>query len=225
MGLRAHMWFAILGILSYTVSGSATAQQPSPKNVLFVFSTVKFGGETSSAIEPSIRAHVPGPVNFYYVYLDDPQSKENPYWETVAESVRLKYAGVKMDVVIADVTPSLLFAVKYRDRIFPGVPIVFLAVNQRELERQKTWPGVTGVTNPLGFRETIDLLLRLQPDTKAIAVVAGLTDWDSYWLEILRSELARYQHKVKEIDLGCKAHTDLFRLAKVLCERVHRGSI
>ena len=200
-GVRAHIWPAILGMLFCTVAHSAAAQQPSPKNVLFVFSTVKYGGETSSAIEPYMRAHVPGPVNFYYAYLDDPQSKENPYWETMAETIRRKYAGIKMDVVIADVTPSLLFAVKYRDKIFPGVPIVFLAVNRRELEGQKTWPGVTGVTNPLGFRETIDLALRLQPDTKAIAVVAGLTPWDSYWLAVLKSELASYQHRVEEIDL------------------------
>ena len=198
--LHARMCLATLWILLCVVTGTAAAQ-PSPKNALFVFSTVKYGGETSSAIEPRIRAHVPGPVDFYYVYLDDPQSKENPYWATMAETVRQKYAGIKMDVVITDVTPSLLFAVKYRDKIFPGVPIVFLAVNQRELEGQKIWPGVTGVTNPLGFRETIDLALRLQPDTKAIAVVAGLTPWDSYWLAALRSELARYQDRLKEIDL------------------------
>jgi hypothetical protein len=104
IGLRAHMWFAILGILLCTGTGSAAAHQPSPKNVLFVFSTVKYGGETLSAIEPYIRAHVPGPVNFYYAYLDDPQSNDNPYWETLAEAVRRKYAGVKMDVVIADVS-------------------------------------------------------------------------------------------------------------------------
>ena len=200
-GFRARIWSAILGILLYVVTGSAVAQRPNPKNVLFVFSTVKYSGETLGAIEPYMQAHVTGPINFYYAYLDDPQSKENPYWETLAETIRRKYAGVKMDVVIADVTPSLLFAVKYRDKAFPGVPIVFVAVNQRELEGQKIWPGVTGVTNPLGFRETIDLALRLQPDTKAIAVVAGLTPWDGYWLAVLRAELARYQDEVKEIDL------------------------
>jgi PAS domain S-box-containing protein len=198
---RVRFWCAILGILLCADAGPAAAQQPSPKNVLFVFSTVKYSGETRGAIEPYMQAHVPGPINFYYAYLDDPQSKENPYWATLAEGIRRKYAAVKMDVVIADVTPSLLFAVKYRDKIFPGVPIVFVAVNQRELEGQKVWPGVTGVTNPLGFRETIDLALRLQPDTEAIAVLAGLTNWDSYWLTVLRAELAHYQDRVKEIDL------------------------
>ena len=188
-------------LLCFLASREAEAQQPSGKNVLFVFSVVKYSEENLRVQEPYIRAHVPEPVNFYYTYLDDPQSEENPTWESIAETVHRKYAGIKMDVVIASVTPSLRFAVKYRDKVFPGVPIVFLAVNKRELDGQKIWPGVTGVTNPLGFRETIDLVLRLQPDTKAIAVVAGLTQWDSYWLAPLHSELARYQDKVKEIDL------------------------
>ena len=35
---------------------------------------------------------------------------------------------------------------------------------------------------------------------KAIAV-AGVTSWDSFWLQVLHAELIRYQDKVKEIDL------------------------
>jgi len=31
--------------------------------------------------------------------------------------------------------------------------------------------GVTGVTVPVGIRETIDLALRLHPDAKAVAVI------------------------------------------------------
>jgi PAS domain S-box-containing protein len=152
-------------------------------------------------VQPYMRAHFPGPINFYYAYLEDIQSEENPSWESQAEIYRRKYAGVKMDVVIANVGPSLRFAVKYREKIFPGAPIVFVSVNERELEGQKIWPGVTGVTNPLGFKETIDLALRLHPDTKAITVISGVTNWDSNWLRVLRSELVHYQDKVKEIDL------------------------
>jgi len=65
-GFRARIWSAILGILLYVVTGSAVAQRPNPKNVLFVFSTVKYSGETLGAIEPYMQAHVTGPINFYY---------------------------------------------------------------------------------------------------------------------------------------------------------------
>src|SRR5215831_5295369 len=190
--LSHHFWTGILSILLCLFAGRASQAQTHVKNVLFVFSIVKYSDEMLNVIQPYMRAHYSGPINFYYAYLEDIQSQETPSWENQAEVYRRKYAGVKMDVVIANVGPSLRFALKYRDRLFPGVPIVFVSVNKRELEGQKLGPGVTGVTNPLGFKETIDLALRLHPDTKAIAVIAGVTSWDSFWLQALHTELVRY---------------------------------
>ncbi|HYK40645.1 MAG TPA: ATP-binding protein, partial [Candidatus Eremiobacteraceae bacterium] len=93
------------------------------------------------------------------------------------------------------------FAVQFREKIFPGVPIVFNAVAERDLEGQP-WPqGVTGVAPPLGFRETIALALHLQPDTKAVAVVSGVTNWDARFLAMAHAELLRYQDRVKVIDV------------------------
>ena len=51
------------------------------------------------------------------------------------------------------------------------------------------------------FGQTIDLALHLQPDTQAVAIVAGATRWDSSQLAALHSELVRYQDKVKVIDI------------------------
>jgi PAS domain S-box-containing protein len=88
---------------------------------------------------------------------------------------------------------------QYRDKMFPGVPIVFTDVSRQEA--QTMWPDVTGVIVPAGMGETIDLALRLHPDTKAVAVVAGVSQWDTYWLSVAHSELLRRQDKVREIDI------------------------
>ena len=166
--LSSYQWIIILSILLCLLAGRASQAQTREKNILFVFSIVKYSDEMLKVMQPYMRARYPGPINFYYAYLEDIQSQENPSWESQAEVYRRKYAGVKMDVVIANVAPSLRFALKYREKLFPGVPIVFVSVNKRELEGQKIGPGVTGVTNPLGFKETIDLALRLHPDTRAM---------------------------------------------------------
>jgi len=100
--------------------------------------------------------------------------------------------------------------VEYRDKIFPGVPIVFKGVGAGDLENQKIWPGVTGVATPWGFRETIDLMLRLQPDTETIAVVAGDTHWDKQFVAVAHSELLHHQDKVKQIDLVGPPNHQLF---------------
>jgi PAS domain S-box-containing protein len=194
-------WLAILSIsllCSFLVPG---AVGQTGKNVLFLFSAVKYSDETLSIIEPAIRARSPQQITFYHAYLDDPQVEEKSYRQSLAETLRHRYAGVKMDVVIACNPAALNFATEFRSSVFPDVPIVFVAVGELELATQKSWPGVTGVVTASGFRPTIDLALYLQPDTQAIAIVAGATRWDRSQLAALHSELVRYQDKVKVIDI------------------------
>jgi len=200
-GLPTHSWLAILiAALCILASTSSVAQQ-AKKNVLVLFSSVKYSDEFLSVVEPSIRSRVPSPITFYDAYLDDRIVEEDSHRESQAETFRRRYSKLKMDVVITCNPQAFHFAVEYRDQIFPGVPIVFISIGKHEFEREKISEGVTGLITPLGFRETIDLALRLQPDTSSIAVVAGVTAWDGDFVGVVHSELVRYQGRVHEIDL------------------------
>ena len=183
------------------LSSSADEGQPGHKNVLVLFSAVQYSQSTLALIEPPMRARVPEPITFYDAYLEDPQVEEKSYRESVSEALRHRYAKVKLDVVIVSNPAALHFAVEYRDKIFPGVPIVFVGVGAGDLKNQKIWPGVTGVASPWGFRETIDLMLRLEPDTNTIAVVAGDTLWDKQFVAVAHEELLHHRDKVAEIDV------------------------
>ena len=194
-------WLAILSISLLCSFLDLSAVGQTGKNVLFLFSAVKYSDETLRVIEPAIRARYPQQITFYHAYVDDPQVEEKPYRQSLAETLRRRYAGVKIDVVIACNPAALNFATEFRSSVFPDVPIVFVAVGELELAAQKSWPGVTGVVTASGFRPTIDLALYLQPDTQVVAIVAGATRWDSSQLAALHSELVRYQDKVKVIDI------------------------
>ena len=191
----------IFAIPLCVLSSSAAEGQPREKNVLVLFSAVQYSLSTLEHIEPAMRARVPGPITFYDAYVEDPQVEEKSYRESVSETLRRRYAKVKLDAVIACNPAALHFAVEYRDKIFPGVPIVFVGVGAGDLEKQKIWPGVTGVASPWGFRETIDLMLRLQPDTNTVAVVAGDTLWDKQFVAVAHSELLNHKDKAGEIDI------------------------
>jgi PAS domain S-box-containing protein len=200
----------IFAIPLCALPSSAAEGQPAHKNVLVLFSAVQYSQSTLDLIEPPMRARVPGPITFYDAYLEDPQVEEKSYRESVSETLRRRYAKVKLDVVIVSNPAALHFAVEYRDKIFPGVPIVFVGVGAGDLENQKIWPGVTGVASPWGFRETIDLMLRLEPDTNTVAVVAGDTLWDKQFVAVAHSELLRHQDKVAEIDIVGPPNHQLF---------------
>jgi len=89
--------------------------------------------------------------------------------------------------------------VRYLDKIFPGVLIVFMSIST--LLADQKMPGVTGVATAAGARGTIDLALRLHPDTSAVAVIAGESQIEKDWLAAVHAELLGLEDKVREIDL------------------------
>jgi PAS domain S-box-containing protein len=196
--LSARVWFAVLGLLLCILIRPSAAAQPAVKNVLILHSWASLP-QSWDLMESTVRSRVPGQMNFYTASVENPRFDEDEYRESLAETLRRGYGGVKLDLVIAAGYPVLQFATQYRDTMFPGVPIVFTDVSSQQ--EHMLWPDVTGVISPLGMGETIDLALHLHPDTTAVAIVTGVTEWDKYWLAVAHSELLRRQDKVREIDL------------------------
>jgi hypothetical protein len=169
--IRPFYWrFVVLFVLLPPAHG-ATPQQDA-KNVLIVLSI--FDRQQMAyldLIEAPVRARFTGPVNFYTTYLNPGKILNESYRESLAETLRRQYSDVSLDVVVAVSVPAIPFAVEYRDRIFPGVPIIFVSVAPSELDGQKMLPGMTGVTSAVGLPSTIDLALHFHPDTNAVAVI------------------------------------------------------
>jgi PAS domain S-box-containing protein len=198
IGPSAYFMFLALGLLLCVLVRPAAGAQPAVKNVLVLHNWASLP-QSWGLMESTVRSRVPGQINFYTASVENPRFDEEGYRESLAETLRRGYGGVKLDLVVAATYQVLQFALEYRDKMFPGVPIVFTDVARQEA--QTMWPGITGVIIPNGMRETIDLALRLHPDTKAVAVISGVTQWDKYWLAVAHSELLRHQGKVREIDL------------------------
>ena len=209
----AYLWLVVLGSLFCVLARPSAAAEPVVKNVLILHNWANLP-QSWTLMESTVRARIPGQINFYTASVENPRFDEDVYRESLAETLRRGYDGVKLDVVIAATYPVLQFAMQYRDKMFPGVPIVFTDVSAPE--GRNMWSGVTGVISPVGMRETIDLALHLHPDTNTVAVVTGVTEWDKYWLAVAHSELLRHQDKVREIDLiGPASHQILERVAEL----------
>jgi len=193
------LWLAILGILLCVFTGRDAAAQLNAKNVLVLY---PYGEPPSFAIlKSSMQAHIKGQINFYTASMSNRRFGEEDYQKSLAETFRRGYQGVNLDVVIASTYPVLQFAVRYRNKMFPGVPIVFFDVYPNEWQGQKMLPGVTGVVVPLAMQETIALAQHLHPGTSAVAVITGTSEWERHWLELAHSELLHYRDKVSEIDI------------------------
>ena len=175
------------------------ADSGQPKNVLVLYSFSERGlFDPLERLKSAIRTRLNSPVNFYVHYMET-QGAGDPYEKSLSEALNGEFAGVKLDLVIVAAYPALRFALAYRDRMFPGVPVLFCYVHESRLQGRQ--PGVTGVTISIGIRGTLALFFRLHPGTQDLAVVAGTSEFDSYWRAAVRSEFIPYAASVKLIEI------------------------
>ena len=197
-----RVWLAIAGMLLCLPSAHGAAGQQKARNVLVVFSFSSRGTYSGLVdLKSRMQAAVPWPIDFYIEYLNGRQFDDKDYEENLTDELQRKYDGVKLDLVVVENDPALDYALKHRQKLWPGVPIVFYDVDHYKMEGQKVWPGVTGVTTPLDVGATINGALHLHPGTRTVAVVTGNSPHESYWLKLIQTELLRHQDQVREIDL------------------------
>jgi len=192
----------LLGVLLCWCTGPAAAKALDAKGSTGKNVVVLSGGRGRASLnqmESELRSRVPWPVNFSVVDLENPRFEDDSYRESLAEALTAAY-GKKPDLVFAVMDPSLRFATEYRNKMFPGVPIVFMSVSNLLVD-QKKWRGVTGVAVAAGIRDTIDLALRLQPNARTVAVITGESETEKDYLAAVQSEVLRHQDRVKELDI------------------------
>ena len=209
--------FLALLLVSFALAPCFGQESPATKNVLIMMMDVSARAGFTDAFESSLRARYHGDLSFYEAFLYESPALTKTNLASEAEELRARFANTKLDLVIAVHPETLDFMIQYHDQIFPGVPIVYCGVGTR-IYGGKKWPGMTGFTSPQPFGETIDFALRLQPDTQAIAVLAG-EPTDPTWLGSTRSDLRRYNGKIKEIDVLDPAGPEVLKRVEALPPR------
>jgi signal transduction histidine kinase len=140
-------------------------------------------------------------IEIYNEYLDAVRFDDDRYQGQLAEFLRRKYAGRKLDVIIPALGPSLGFVLKHREELFPEVPVVFAAIEEREARAWKLGPGVVGVPMKVDLEATLEVALRLHRRTRRVAVVAGRSKTDSYWVAETREAFRGREGEVEFVYL------------------------
>ncbi|MDP6634727.1 MAG: ABC transporter substrate binding protein [Phycisphaerae bacterium] len=111
-----------------------------------------------------------------------------------------KWVGHKFDVLICSDNHALDFLLKVRGDLFPDVPVVFCGVNNYDDSLIEGHDPITGVAEDLSQKETIELMLRLHPKTRNIAVVSDNTTTGLANMARLRKVMGDFK-SVKFIEL------------------------
>jgi signal transduction histidine kinase len=100
------------------------------------------------------------------------------------------YTEKPPDLIVAIGAPAANFVQRYRQRIFPGTPMLFTAVEARRVEYDKLTEDDTVVAPAHDFPASFEHILRVLPRTKTIAIVNGTSPNETFWLGELRRETA-----------------------------------
>src|SRR6185295_8567741 len=120
----------------------------------------------------------------------------------LVDFLKQKYAGQRIDLVIAGLSSSLDFALAFRQELFPGVPIVFVGLDQQEVQKRSLPSDVIGVPIKMDLAGTLDLALRLQPETRRVFVVTGSSPFDVSWERVARQTFRPYAEKLEFVYLS-----------------------
>jgi two-component system cell cycle sensor histidine kinase/response regulator CckA len=114
----------------------------------------------------------------------------------VEEYLKNKYQGKKFDLIITLDNFALDLMLKFGDDLFPNVPIVFAGVNGYRPHMLKGHANITGVAEVQDMAGTIDLALKLHPDTKTILAVHDYTSSGLAVHRDMESAADRFKGKV-----------------------------
>ena len=174
------------------------AQDP-PTSVLLVYSGERNAAGYSAekdvsfaaALERILRTRLEGNLNFYPEHVDTTRLGDPIYEQSIRSLLRSKYEGRQLDLIFVFGDVAVDFISKHRADFFPAIPVVF-----NTADPVVAMPNSTGVETRISQRRVLETALRIQPDTRHVAVVAGTTAYDQYYVRSAREEFTPYEGRL-----------------------------
>ncbi len=185
--MLADSLFARLMVLGFglALAAAAGAQQ---RQVLVLIEDA--GGNAARPILNGLETRLETAAVALYVEGFDADRFPDLEAETpTASYLRSKYSGRGIDALVAVGPQALTFLARNGAELFPGVPTVFAGVSEASVARANL-PDSTGVITAFSVTETVDLALRLQPESKKLVVITGTSALDTTWYGTAREQLA-----------------------------------
>jgi signal transduction histidine kinase len=158
--------------LSFLVSPLPAVENPLQK--VFVLHSFhrgyKWTDDQNAGIVAALKEAI-GPNQIYIEYMDNARMHYDRAFRDLLRVYQIKYHGLKFDCICVTDANALRFMLKYRDRLFPGTPVVFSGVNVAGEPELKKARNFTGVNMEADLKANMDLILKLHPRTRHIVFI------------------------------------------------------
>jgi hypothetical protein len=102
----------------------------------------------------------------------------------------------KLDLVVAIGSPATFFVQKYRSQLFPSTPLVLGGQDRRAINDRMLTSNDAAVPVVLNFKDWIESILQVRPDTTHIAWVIGASPMERFWSKELDRESQPFMDRI-----------------------------
>jgi len=189
---------AILAVLAASLpllAARPAAAQPLDDSSVLVLHSYHPGYQWTDSVQQGIAetfANMAPRARVYVEYMDTKRIAPEQIFGPLADFLDRKYRDRRPDLILASDDNALDFLLRYRDRLFPGAPVVFCGVGDFRPERLGGRRGFTGVSERTNIAGTIDAALALMPRLRRLAVVTDATETGEAYLRMFREAAAPY---------------------------------
>lgn len=151
------------------------ATEKAEARVLFI-SSYSYAWEPVQQQIGGIQDGLQGRCTIDYEFMDTKRVNDETSLQLFYEGLAYRISQVAAyDAVLLGDDAALVFALEYREKLFDGIPLVFLGVNDEELAQEAAQQElVAGVLEKLSVDKNVELGCRINP--KAKKVIAVLDD-------------------------------------------------
>ena len=207
-----------LSILLFLLINLNFAEGLQKKTILFINSYHLGYRWTDDVTEGFIESFTPNDpyIDIHVEYMDLKNFNSPEYINMQKELLKYKYKDKKIDVVVINDNNALELVKTYRKELIPDVPIVFCGINQFSDSLIYGMKNITGVAEDYDIRKTLNLALKLHPQTESIAVVCDSSKiGKSNYMEFKKIEEG-YSEKYKFIDIVYWTESELIYALRTL---------
>jgi signal transduction histidine kinase len=199
--------------------GMLGAMAAEPKRVLMLQS---FGREFapfsdfSAAFREELVKRLQQPVDLYEASLDLARSPDSRGESPFIDYLNALFAERKLDLVVAVGGPAVRFSQQHRLQLLPSTPFLFSAFEQRLLNESLMSVNDTAVADRIDINLTIENIFRVLPGTANLAVVAGDSPLEKYWVQEMHRVFQPFESKANVIWLNDLPFDEMLKRAAAL---------
>ncbi len=177
-----------------TAVGEAINQDPSPR-VLVIYPYDERVAATTvagEAVRNRLLEATGGKIDLFSEFLDLSRFPEHEHIERMAQFLAIKYADRRPDVVVALGEQSAKFIVDHRASLAGNARIIVAGFNKSTGLQMNLPTDVIGAFTEFNIIKTAEFARRLQPHARKLFVIGGSSEFDRWWLETAKAELAEF---------------------------------